>query len=418
MGLIGAGAMGKGLLYQSTLTRGIGCMALCDSNIDRAVNALESFGIPYEVADLPGAMNEILRRERVAVCEDGLWVAECESLDVVIEATSSIGSAGRHAMTAMEHGKHLVMMNSEIDLLFGPVFAATASRNKVVYTSCDGDQYGVLKHLIDDIREWGLQLVMAGNIKGYLDRHATASSVATEADLRNLDHRMCASFTDGTKLNIEMALIANACGMQTKLPGMNGPRMGHVRDVFQNFNFDDLWKDRRPFVDYILGAEPGGGVFVIGYCDNPYQREMLAYYKMGPGPFYLFYRHYHLCHIEAMKTVANAVTDRKCLLKPDFGFMTNVYAYAKSDLRPGVRLDGIGGNACYGLIENCPDNRIEPGLPIGLAENVFLSRAVSKDEKIFLKDVVYDRDRYEFVLFEKAVFESDSIREQNRLPTL
>ena len=53
---------------------------------------------------------------------------------------------------ALEQGKHLVLMNSEIDLIFGPLFSQVAKKNGVIYTSCDGDQYGVLKHLIVEIQ--------------------------------------------------------------------------------------------------------------------------------------------------------------------------------------------------------------------------------------------------------------------------
>jgi predicted homoserine dehydrogenase-like protein len=212
---------------------------------------------------------------------------------------------------------------------------------------------------------------------------------------------MATAFTDGTKLCVEMALVSNALGLSTLAPGMKGPQAQHVRDVFRLFDFGDLWQDRQPFVDYVLGAEPDGGVFAVGHCDDDYQRGMLSYYKMGDGPFYLFYRPYHLCHIEAMRTVAEAVLGGRALLQPKYGLRTNVYAYAKRDLRRGEELDGIGGYTCYGLIENCvPEN---PGLPILLAEGVALKRDISKDEKILLRDVVYDPERFEFQLYAKAV---------------
>lgn len=82
----------------------------------------------------------------------------------------------------------------------------------VISTSCGGDQYGVLKNLLDEIDGFGFDLVMAGNIKGFLDRYANPKSIVPEADKRNLDYRMCTSYTDGSKLNIEMAIVANAHG--------------------------------------------------------------------------------------------------------------------------------------------------------------------------------------------------------------
>ena len=229
---------------------------------------------------------------------------------------------------------------------------------------------------------WGFELVMAGNMKGFLDRYANPTSIIFEADKRKLDYKACASYTDGTKMNIEMALISNALGLVTKVPGMLGPACHDIEDVPDVLDLETLWMDQKPFVDYILGAKPGPGVFAIGYCNDPYQRDMLKYYKMGDGPFYTFYRPYHLCHIEAMSAIMDAVLKNKILLRPEYGFVTNVYAYAKKDLKKGDELDGIGGFTCYGLIENCIDQGDSPGIPICLADQVFLKKDIKKDEKI------------------------------------
>jgi predicted homoserine dehydrogenase-like protein len=110
---------------------------------------------------------------------------------------------------------------------------------------------------------------------------------------------MATAYTDGTKLSIEMALVANALGLRTTVPGMHGPRSEKVQDVFKLFDFPALWADRQPSVDYILGAEPGGGVYAIGYCDHPYQQDMprtTRWDAIVPS----FYRPCHLCHVEAL----------------------------------------------------------------------------------------------------------------------
>jgi predicted homoserine dehydrogenase-like protein len=406
IGIIGIGAMGKGLLYQSHITPGIECVAVSDIDIQKCVNALNGLKIPYRVVNNSPEMDEAIARHCVAVCQSGLLVAQCHLTEALIEASSSIGSAVENAIAALENHKHLILMNSEIDLTFGPALVRLAGENGVIYTSCDGDQYGVLKHLIDDIRLWGFELVMAGNIKGFLDRYANPTTIVREADKRNLDYRMCTAFTDGTKLNIEMAIIANACGLTVNTSGMSGPRAARVEDVLQIFDLDLMWKGRRPFVDYILGAEPGGGVFVIGRCDNPYQKEMLSYYKMGNGPYYLFYRPYHLCHIEAMGTIVKYVAEGRSFLSPSCGIQTNVYSFAKRKLHPGERLDGVGGYTCYGKIENLQDNIAAPGLPVCLAENVFLNHAIDQDQKILMSDITFDPDRADFKLYAAALEQS------------
>jgi predicted homoserine dehydrogenase-like protein len=401
--IVGMGAMGKGLFYQCQITPGLECVAIADIRVERAVACVEGLKREYRIVRTLEALHEAVRRGLVAVCEDGELLARCESVDALIESSNSIIPAGQFSVTALEHGKHLILMNAEVDLLFGPALLQRAQDNGVVYTSCDGDQHGVIKRLVDDLQLWGFELVMAGNIKGFLDRYSNPTTIIPEADKRNLDYRMAAAFTDGTKLCIEMALVANGLGLATRQPGMYGPRASDVQEVFSLFDLEALWRDQQPFVDYILGAEPGGGVFAVGYCDNDYQKSMLRYYKMGDGPFYLFYRPYHLCHVEAMAGIAAAVLHKRALLHPTYGFRTNVYAYAKRDLRKGEKLDGIGGYHCYGLIENCTWNDSHAGLPICLAEDVTLERDVRQDEKILLNDVSFDPQRFDFALYAQAV---------------
>jgi predicted homoserine dehydrogenase-like protein len=156
-------------------------------------------------------------------------------------------------------------------------------------------------------------------------------------------------------------------------------------------------------VDYILGAEPGGGVFVVCRCDHPYQKDMLAYYKMGNGPYYLFCRPFHLCHIEAMETIIDAARRHKALLTPGFGMKTNVFAYAKKDLKAGETLDGLGGYTCYGQIERLADTGLPPGLPICLAHGVVLERSLHRDIRIRLEDIRAPGDRTDFTLYHKAL---------------
>jgi len=407
IGIIGIGSMGKGLLYQSHITPGIDCVAVCDISIDRCVDALKLCELKYKSVTNQEDLEDTIQKGLIGVCEDGKLLAESENIEVIIEASSSIIPAGQFALKALEQGKHLVLMNSEIDLIFGPLFSQVAKKNGVLYTSCDGDQYGVLKHLIVEIQSWGFELVMAGNIKGFLDRYANPTTIIPEADNRNLDYKMCTAYTDGTKLNIEMALIANAFNLQTTVPGMHGPKAKHVHEALHLFDFDLLWNNKKPLVDYILGADPGGGVFVIGHCDNPYQRGMLSYYKMGEGPYYAFYRPYHLCHIEAIASIIKSISECTPLMQPDFGFQTNVYAYAKRDLYQGEYLDGIGGYACYGLIENCTDNLHSPGLPICLADQITLKCDIPKDHKIFMSDVLYEPNRPDFSFYDKALKHSN-----------
>lgn len=399
--LVGAGAMGKGLFYQCHVTPGVRCVALADTKVEKAAQCCEMLRQTGRRVHREGEAADAIRRGEVAVTDDAMLLAACDRVDVLVEASSSILPAARHSLAAIDHGRHLVLMNAEVDLAFGPHLLARAQRRGVVYTSCGGDQHGVLKRLVDELTLWGFDLVMAGNIKGFLDRYSNPEKIVPEADKRRLDYRMATAYTDGTKLCVEMALLSNALGLRVTVPGMRGPRAEDVHNVFDLFDFEALRRDRRACADYLLGARPDGGVFAVGHCDHPYQQSMLSYYKMGPGPFYLFYRPYHLCHVEALESIVRAVLDAESLLQPRCGPRTNVYAYAKRPLRRKEALDGLGGFTCYGLIENCADAP-RPGLPICLAEGVTLKRDIGRDERIQLEDVEYDPGRLDFDLHFKA----------------
>ncbi len=138
----------------------------------------------------------------------------------------------------MATGKHVVMMNAEADAMFGPLLWQAAQRHSVGYTSCDGDQPAVLARLTHELRFYGFELVMAGNIKGFLDRYTDPIKIKPEADKRYLDAQMCSSYTDGTKLCVEMQIVANSFGGRVIRPGMVGPRIAEAVELFEHFEFE------------------------------------------------------------------------------------------------------------------------------------------------------------------------------------
>ena len=403
--VVGTGSIGRGIVYQTQITPFVECIGIADIKIERAIACAEWLERPYRVAKTKGELYTAVEAGEMAITDDGQLLAQCELADALIEASNAVHAGALHATTALRHGIHAIMMNYEADLTYGPLLLSIAEEEGLVYSSCDGDQPAALKRIIDQVLFWGFDLVMAGNIKGYLDHYVNPTTIIPEADKRNLDYKMCTSYTDGSKLGIEMAVLANALGLRTAVPGMLGPRATHISEVFNLFDFDTLWKDRQPLVDYVLGARPKGGVFVIAHTDHVFQQFTLDWLppEMGPGPYYLFYRPYHLGHIEALTTVVDAVLESRSLLKPKFGFKTNVIAYARKDLKKGDKLDGLGGYACYGLIENLGENNLRPGLPICLADDVILNHDIDKDERIALQDVSYDSNAPKFRLFNEAL---------------
>ena len=268
--------MGRGIAFQVHATQGLELTWACDQDMTAAQSA---------AALAPGAQHSHEFAKLLAT----------HPIDVLVEATNSIGPAAEYCLAAIENSAHVVLMNAEVDLALGPLLHHRAQDAGVTVTSDAGDQHGVLASLIDEAKLMGFDIVQAGNIKGFLDRSATPDSIKEEADKRKLSATQCCAYTDGTKLHIEMAVLANALGYLPPEGGMVGPRATNVQEALTSFDFSSYGDT--PRIDYLLGAEPGGGVYLVVRPQKglpPEQAFYLNYYKLGNGPEYLLYRPYHL----------------------------------------------------------------------------------------------------------------------------
>lgn len=411
--VVGIGSMGKGLVYQIHTTPGMRPAAIADIDLTRAIECAKWLNTDYDVVESLDDLNFCIQRGRMAVTDNAELLASSSLIHVFIESSSAVYQGAVHAMKAITNHQHVVMMNFEADLMYGPLLLRAAEEQGVVYTCADGDKPTAIKKLIDEIKLCGFDIVMAGNVKNFQDRYTNPQKISFEADMRNLDHTMCSYFADGTKVSVEMAVLANAINGKTLVPGMHGKRTSSIYDIFKLYNFEKLWDGQNPIVDYLLGAEPRGGVFVIGHTKDKFQQSTLGWFPpdIGAGPFYIFYRPYYLGHIEAMQCVAEAYLENTARLQPAYGMRTNVFAYAKHDLKAGQTLDGKGGHACYGLIENMEDNIAHPGLPILISDGLKLKRDIAKDERVGLNDVEWNPADKRFSLF----FEAAGLPSQERI---
>ena len=235
----------------------------------------------------------------------------------------------------------------------------------------------------------GIKPVLCGNIKGLQDAYRTPTTQAAFAKQWKQKPQMVTSFADGSKISFEQALVANATGMQVGKRGMHGPSVDPgtpLEDVVEMYPQEQLLMGPG-IVDYVVGAAPGPGVFVLGTHDNPYQQHYLNLYKLGEGPFYIFYTPYHLCHFEVHNTIARAALFHDAAIAPDFGLQVEVVANAKQDMKAGTKIDGIGGYMTYGICENYPTSTAEKLLPLGIAEGCTVNKDVAKDQTITYDDV-------------------------------
>jgi len=372
VGLTGAGCMGAGIARQIAITPGMELAWVADLCPEQAA-AAAALG------------------ETKISGTDTLALLAQHPVDVFVEATNSIAPAFLYCQAAAWSGAHIVLMNAEVDLAYGPELHALSRETGKVITSDAGDQHGVLATMIDEIELWGFEILQAGNIKGFLRRDATAAELVEEAAKRNLSPIQCCAYTDGTKLNIEMAVLANSLGYLPTKVGMTGPKAQRVEEALQLFDFKS--RPSTGTVDYLLGAAPGGGVYVIARCPHPTQIPYLSYYKIGDGPAYLFHRPYHLCHLETPRAIAMAALYRQAILSPAATKLTDVYAFAKRHLKSGLEIDhGIGGDHFYGLIASCAEAGARNWVPIAeldiSAVTPQLATAIQPDEPLLRSHLI------------------------------
>jgi predicted homoserine dehydrogenase-like protein len=388
--MVGAGFMGRGIARQIlSAARGIRLVAIANRHAERAREAFAAAGAEQveAVADAD-ALARAVESGTPAVTDDALLVCG-GPVEVVIEVTGTVEPAAVVALEAIARGKHVVLMNAEVDATVGPILKTRADERGVVITNADGDQPGVTMNLYRFVRGLGVRPVLCGNIKGLHDPYRNPTTQAEFARRWGQDAHMVTSFADGSKISFEQAVVANATGMQVLRRGMLGPTVDPgtpVREAAGLFPADELLEGAGA-VDYVVGAEPAPGVFVLGRHDDPVQQHYLDLYKLGAGPLYCFYSPYHLCHFEVPNTLARAALFADATIAPAAGPVVEVVAAAKIDLEPGAELDRIGGYCTYGLAENSAAARAENLLPLGLAEGARVLRKIARDDVLTLDDV-------------------------------
>ncbi len=383
----GAGHMGLAMVKQiERHMPGMTVSVLYNRTVSKAITAFESLGIkPVEAKSLAHA-NEMIAAGRAVVTDDPAIAVRVDQTDAILEVTGDVEFAAGVVLDAIAHQKHIILQNAELDATVGPILKHKADAAGIVYTQGDGDQPGVTMNLYRWVKSIGVRPLLAGNLKGILDEYRTPETQAAFAAKNGLTPQMATNFADGTKLSLEMALIGNATGLGPLVRGMHGPKADHVEQAVELFDFDELLASGG-CIDYLLGAEPGPGVFVLGYEEDEGRREYLRYFKMGAGPLHCFYVPYHLPHLESPLSVARAVDFADPTCTPKGGPVVDVVAMAKRDLQPGDELDGIGGFTCYGVVENYSISIAEGLVPIGLTAGCQVKNAIAKDQPITLADL-------------------------------
>ena len=413
VGMIGAGFMGRGLANQIVnATVGIRLVAIYDRHVDRAIAAYHYASEAQQPVHgkSRGEFEDAILSGRSVVSDNPALLCGSDHIDVLVDVTGAVEFGAQVALDAFRHGKHLILMNAELDATLGPILQVYARRHGVILSACDGDQPGVEINLFRFVKGLGLIPRLLGNIKGLQDPYRTPATQKGFAEKWGQNPSMVTSFADGSKVNFEQAVVANATGMRVARRGMLAmDHHGHVDELTTKYDLD-LLRQHGGIVDYVVGAQPAPGVFCLAEHTDPKQRHYLNLYKRGEGPLYSFYTPYHLCHFEVPNTIARVVLFGDAAGQPIGGPSVEVCAVAKRDLAAGEVLDDYGHYMTYGEAVNAPEMRSRRYLPEGLVEGCRLTRAVARDTVLTYDDVQLPAGRLADRLHDEqyAVFRPDA----------
>lgn len=385
LGLVGCGQMGSGLVHVTGKMAGMETVAISDIDINRPLAELESMGISGSGVCITNDRNEAedaILSGRCLVTEDALLLPRLESLDVLVEATGYTEIGAHVAWDSIVNQKNIVMLNVETDVTVGVFLSRMAQKSGCVYTVASGDEPGVCKMLYDFSRTIGFEVVCLGKGKNNpLNHYATPDSCREEAESKDMNPKMLASFQDGTKTMVEMAAVSNATGLVPDVPGMHGPKVDleELVNVYIPKEDGGIFS-KRGCVDYSTG-KVAPGVFAIVCTDEPRIIKDMGFLAMGSGPYYMFYRPFHLCNIETPIAAAETVIYKETTVVAE-KMVSEIVSMAKRDLKAGETVGGIGEFDFFNLVYTYEEARAKKGIPMGIAPGGKVLKDIPKGEML------------------------------------
>ena len=423
VGIIGAGKFGSMFLAQTIKLPGIHIVAICDIDVEQAKSNLAYIGWPQD-RYAAKSLDDALKHHGTFLTDHLDLVINCPQIDIIIECTGNPVAAVAHAVAAFSAEKHVINATVEADAFCGVGLAAAAHEAGVIYSMAYGDQPALVCDLVDWARCCGFVVTAAG--RGHIwkpeYRFSTPETIwdywglsKQQAERGRLNPKMFNSFLDGSKPSIESAAIANATGLHVPKNGLSYPS-GSVDDIPNLMRPEAVGGvlEQPGMVEVVSCLDANGkqiandirkGVWVCIEADTDYIKHCFEEYKVvtdNTGRYMSLYKKWHLIGLELGLSVASvgirdeATGNARC-------FNADVAAFAKKDLPPGSILDGEGGFTIYGGVRPAIDSLNQNLLPLGLANQVKLKRAVRKDRPITIHDVVLETTSAAYKMRQKSL---------------
>ena len=413
VGLIGAGKFGSMYLSQIPRTPGIHLVGLADLSPDRAREALSKVGWAAEQYSAQ-SWDQARKTGATFITDNADAMIASDHVDIVIDATGSPAAGIHHALLCCKHGKHIIMVNVEADVLAGPYLARKAAEAGIIYSMASGDQPALIAEMVDWARSTGFEVVCAGKGTKYLPiyHQSTPDTVwghygfsEEQVGSGDFNAQMFNSFLDGTKSALEMAAVSHACDLRPPADGLLFPPCG----------VDDLPHILRPVADGGILSHKGNvevvssierdgrpvfrdlrwGVYVVFEAPTDYVKSCFSQYGLktdSTGRYAAMYKPYHLIGLELGTSVAS-IACREEATGATSGFHGDVAATAKRALKAGEMLDGEGGYTVYGKVMPAANSLKMGALPIGLAHHVRLKNDVAAGHAVKWTDIEIDQTK-------------------------
>ncbi|MCA1587850.1 MAG: NAD(P)-dependent oxidoreductase, partial [Chloroflexi bacterium] len=304
--LIGAGFMAQGLANQiAHSVPGMRVTAIYARRLEQALGVCEYAGLGVPVVTTNQTeVEDAIRTDRVVVTDDAFVLCRAEQIDVLVDLTGAVEFGAQVVLEAARNGKHIVLMNAELDATIGPILSVYTRQAGVIMSACDGDEPGLQMNLVRWVAGLGLTPRVIGNVKGLQDPYRNPETQAGFAEKWGQNPAMVTSFADGSKISFEQTIAANATGAKVLQRGMSrGVTFdGSPLELPSLYDIDEV-RELGCVIDYTVGPS-SVKVFVLAEHSDPKQRHYLSLYKLGEGPLYPFWIPYHLPHIETPNAIA------------------------------------------------------------------------------------------------------------------
>ena len=364
IGIIGTGFIARGLLYSLKYHPRL------EAGFSLTRRPIESVNnLPVEKKYLTHDIEKIIKNS-----------------DLVVECTGDAIHGTQMTEYVLKAGIPVVSMNPELQVTSGTILSQMGT-----LIEAEGDQPGTLAALDAQVRSMGFRPIVYGNIKGFLNRNPDLKEMKYWSKRQGISLVQNVAFTDGSKVQIEQALVANGLGATIAKKGLAGIECKDYEDGAMRLG-ELADKVGEPISDYVLSAGSPAGVFIVAKHDKE-QAPYLKYLKLGDGPNYTIVKPYHLCHLEIAGTITKVLLgDTSYSFNNGPSPRIGVAAIAKREIRSGETVErGMGGFDVRG--EAVKIHELPEAVPITLMYKARFIRTVAEGQVVTFKDVVLPKTR-------------------------